>query len=335
MACVELPRFVQIEPVGQCNLRCQMCPIQFRHDGPERGVAFMDFATFTRLIDQFSPHAKELHLQGLGEPMMHPRLFDMIAYAVGKGIRVTSTSNLTLLSARRAEQCIRSGLAELCISIDSAVPSMYERIRVGSRFARVAGNVSLLLETRERLRSELPRVKLVAVLMRQTLEGLPRLVKLAHAWSINQVFVQHLCHDFAESSLPAEYRPMREFVDEQTLLGGDHEEIERVFSETRAIAETLGVELRLPRVRANPHPPGTPGPTRCDWPWVRAYVSYQGLAMPCCTIATPDRFNFGSMVDRGVSQIWNGPGYEQFRDQLSSEEPPEICRTCSVYQQTF
>jgi MoaA/NifB/PqqE/SkfB family radical SAM enzyme len=31
---VPLPRFVQIEPVGQCNLRCQMCPIQFRTDGP-------------------------------------------------------------------------------------------------------------------------------------------------------------------------------------------------------------------------------------------------------------------------------------------------------------
>jgi MoaA/NifB/PqqE/SkfB family radical SAM enzyme len=28
-----LPRFVQIEPVGQCNLRCEMCAIQFRRDG--------------------------------------------------------------------------------------------------------------------------------------------------------------------------------------------------------------------------------------------------------------------------------------------------------------
>ena len=29
---VTLPRFLQVEPVGQCNLRCQMCPIQFRPD---------------------------------------------------------------------------------------------------------------------------------------------------------------------------------------------------------------------------------------------------------------------------------------------------------------
>ena len=31
---MQLPHFIQIEPVGQCNLRCQMCPIQFRRDGP-------------------------------------------------------------------------------------------------------------------------------------------------------------------------------------------------------------------------------------------------------------------------------------------------------------
>ena len=32
------------------------------------------------------------------------------------------------------------------------------------------------------------------------------------------MFVQHLCHDFGESSLPEHYRPMREFVQQQTLL---------------------------------------------------------------------------------------------------------------------
>ena len=32
-----LPKFLQVEPVGQCNLRCRMCPIQFREDGPPHG----------------------------------------------------------------------------------------------------------------------------------------------------------------------------------------------------------------------------------------------------------------------------------------------------------
>src|SRR5579884_4279385 len=78
---MKFPTYIQMEPVGQCNLRCQMCSIQFRQDGPPYGPpAFMEFSTFTRIIDQFEG-LRELHLQGLGEPMMHPRFFDMVAYA--------------------------------------------------------------------------------------------------------------------------------------------------------------------------------------------------------------------------------------------------------------
>jgi hypothetical protein len=41
---MDLPKFLQVEPVGQWNLRCQMCAIQFRQDGPPFGSpAFMDF----------------------------------------------------------------------------------------------------------------------------------------------------------------------------------------------------------------------------------------------------------------------------------------------------
>jgi radical SAM protein with 4Fe4S-binding SPASM domain len=331
---VKLPHFIQIEPVGQCNLRCQMCPVRLRHDGPEHGAAFMSVEVFCRLVDQFRG-VTQLHLQGLGEPMMHPRLFDMIAHAVSRGIRVSCTSNMTLLSPRRAELCVASGLAALNVSIDSADPATYERIRVGATFSRVERNVFLLQETKSRLGCMAPRLKLVGVLMRQTLDGLPELVRLAHRWSIDDVWIQHLCHDYAEHTLPAEYLPMRRFVDQQTLIGQDWNYVQQVFAEAQAVAEELDVHLRLPSPRPNPHPPGTPGPRRCDWPWARGYVSYQGLSMPCCTIGTPDRLNFGNMADEGVESIWNGPAYNRFRDELSSEDPPEICRTCSVYHQTF
>ena len=127
---MELPGYVQIEPVGQCNLRCQMCSIQFRQDGPPHGPpAFMDFGTFKSIIDQFDT-LKDLHLQGLGEPMMHPRYFEMVAYAAEKGIKVTTNSNLTLLNPKRAEKCITSGLDTLHVSIDGSTAETYERIRV-------------------------------------------------------------------------------------------------------------------------------------------------------------------------------------------------------------
>src|SRR5436305_2499759 len=268
---MELPTYVQIEPVGQCNLRCQMCSIQFRQDGPPYGpLAFMDFGQFTRLIDQFV-NVQELHLQGLGEPLMHPRFFDMVAYAAERDIHVTTNTNLTLLNDRRAERCVTSGLANLHVSIDGANAVTYERIRVRAHFERVVRNLERLLAARERLGSKFPHIILVVVVMRQNLHELPDLVRLAHQWSTERMFVQHLCHDFGESSLPAHYAPMREFVSEQTLTTADPAMVERVFAATRAAAEESGVELRLPRVETREHAPGTPGPQRCDWPWHGPY----------------------------------------------------------------
>jgi MoaA/NifB/PqqE/SkfB family radical SAM enzyme len=332
---VPLPDYLQLEPVGQCNLRCQMCPIQFRTDGPPYGPpAFMPFELFTRIVDQFTG-LRSLHLQGLGEPTMHPRFFDMVAYATARGVNVSTNSNLTLLNPKRAEQCVRSGLQTLHVSIDAASPELYARIRVRASLQRVLDNVAGLLAARRRLGAERPSLRLVAVVMRQNLHELPDLVRLAHRYGFESLQVQHLAHDFAESSLPAHYRPMRDFVEEQSLLGEDPRRVQHWFDATRALAQELGLPLRLPRTRPRRYPPDTPGRQRCDWPWSGAYISYDGHAMPCCMVATPDRSNFGSVVDRGVAAVWTGEAYEAFRRQLGSDQPPEICRTCSVYTHTF
>jgi MoaA/NifB/PqqE/SkfB family radical SAM enzyme len=327
--------YAQFEPVGQCNLRCQMCPIPFRQDGPPHGPpAFMAFDVFTRLIDQM-PHLRELHLQGLGEPMMHPRFADLVAYAARRGVRVSTNSNLTLLNPDRAARCVTSGLDTLHVSIDGASPEVYERIRVRGKLDRVLRNLGLIRDAKQRLGSERPHLRMVTVVMRQNLHELPGLVRLAHCQGMESLFVQHLCHDFGEASLPAHYRPMRDFVEGQTLLGEDAGRVEHYFGEARDVARELGVDLRLPRTAKRLHAPGTPGPDRCDWPWHGPYISYQGLAMPCCMIATPDRLNFGSMAEQGVGPVWDGEGYQTFRRQLASDEPPDVCRSCSVYSGTF
>ena len=174
-----LPRFLQIEPVGQCNLRCRMCPIQFRTDGSPAGPpAFLDFETFCRLLDQFTAMS-ELHLQGLGEPLLHPRFFDMVAYAVARGIKVTTNTNLTALSERRAGECVASGLATLFVSIDAAEPAAYEYIRVGGRLSRVLRNLRWIGEAKRRAHSESPQITIVAVAMRRSLEQLPALLSVS------------------------------------------------------------------------------------------------------------------------------------------------------------
>jgi len=330
-----LPTYIQLEPVGQCNLRCQMCPIQFRTDGPPHGPpAFMDFDLFAQIIDDL-PTLRELHLQGLGEPMMHPRFFDMVRHAVARGVTVSTNTNATLLTERRAEECVASGLDTVHISLDGASAETYEHIRERAHFDRVLRNLDHLQRARRRHESRRPRLRLVMVIMRQNLAELPDLVRLAHEKSIETMFVQHLCHDFGEATLPAHYAPMRAFVESQTLLTEDPARVAHYFDEAAAVAAALGVEIRLPRPEVRPHAAGTAGRDRCDWPWHGPYISYQGYSMPCCMIATPDRYNFGKVGERGVAAVWNGPEYQAFREQLASGSPPDICRSCAVYNGTF
>ncbi|TFW06480.1 radical SAM protein [Oxalobacteraceae bacterium OM1] len=312
-----------------------MCPIQFRGEGaPGQPRAYMEFDTFRRLIDQF-PAATELQLQGLGEPLLHPRFFDMVRHAAERGIRVSTNTNMTVMTEEGAEECARSGLHTLHFSLDGATAETYQAIRLRARFERVLRNLRRLVAARRRLDSATPHIVIVAVVMQRNLHELPELVRLAHAEGVREVSVQHLCHDFGESSLPERYRPMREFVDAETLLNDDPQRVARHFADARAVAENLGMRLRLPNTNPHKHPPGTPGRQRCDWPWRGAYISYDGKAMPCCMVATPDRIHFGDMAQDGVATVWNNASYRRFREQLEGDEPPEVCRSCAVYSGTF
>lgn len=326
-----LPRFVQIEPVGQCNLRCQMCAIQFRKDGPPHGpLAFLAFDDFKRLVEGFGD-IEELQLQGLGEPTMHPQFFEMVAWASQRGVRVSTNSNLTLWSERRARQCVESGLSTLHVSLDAATPELYERIRRGAHFSKVIRNLRRVIAARAALHSSL-HVRVVTVLMHQNLHELPAIVRLASAEGVKDLFVQYLCHDFEEHSLPDEYRPMRDFIHAQALDDVPRDAVAQAFDEARNAAEQCGVSLRLPPLERHAKPAAAP---RCDWPWRGAYVSYRGDAMPCCMVSTPDRINFGNMLEDGVADVWGGAAYQRFRDQLAGDEPSPICRSCSLYRGIF
>jgi MoaA/NifB/PqqE/SkfB family radical SAM enzyme len=331
-----LPSFVQIEPVGRCNLRCRMCPVQFRdHHG---STALLDFDAFCTLLDGF-PQLAELHLQGLGEPLMHPRFFDMVRHAAARGAAVSTNTNLTLLTPARAQHAATCGLSEISVSIDAPTSPLYESIRIGARLPRVLRNLDRLMSAC-RAAQRPPRVRIVMVLMRRNLHALPGMVELAARSGVPVLFVQRLCHDFSESSLPPHYRSMRDFVSEEALVEADRAETARVFEEAQGAAARTHVALRLPRIHPGPRQDGGPGAQsgstpRCDWPWRGAYISCQGEAMPCCMVATPDRARLGDMLRDGVADVWNGAAYRSFREGLLNDVPAEICRTCSLYQGTF
>lgn len=330
------PTYVQIEPVGECNLRCTMCPINYRDDHPLNGSRHkvMDFDLFCSIVDQFT-NMKTLHLQGLGEPLLHPRFFDMVTYAVNKGIRVTTNTNLTLLNQRKALLAVTSGLDTLHFSIDGTTRETYERIRVNANFDKVLTNLEHLVNHKRQMGSTLPHLHMVMVIMRQNLAELPDLVRLARHYGAEEVFAQQLSHDFGDPAFHKSFQPLNDYVKEQSLLYEDPQRIEHYFGEAKALAQELGVVLRLPRPRVKPHPADMPGRERCDWPWSSAYVSFQGYALPCCIASSPDVMHLGLINSSNLEEVWNGPAYQDFRSQLASSTPPAICRSCSIYNGMF
>ena len=326
-----LPRFAQIEPMASCNLACRMCTVPQRPGGGDITQGALRLDDFVRWLDAL-PGLQELQLQGLGEPLLNPAFFEMVECATARGIRVTSNSNLTLLTPRRAGRCVSSGLAALSVSLDGATRATYESIRLKGRFDRFVRNLGRLMAARASAGAATPHVRLVLVLMRQNLDEVPELVRLAARHGVDEVLVQRLAHPLDEPTLPERYIPVRSFIDTAQLTPADEQRAMQIFATARRVAVETGVTLNLPRLRADPRA-RTDG--HCTWPWDGIYLTARGEMLPCCMVGTPDRANFGSITDTPLAEIWNGEAAQAFRSALASSLPPRICRTCALYHGEF
>ena len=333
VAAPPLPLEIQIEVTGACNLACTMCLVRYRPKLGRRQGA-MCLHTFQAIVDEL-PQLEKITLQGLGEPLLAPDLFEMIEHAARRGIRMGFNTNGTLLTEARGERLIRAGLHWLHISIDGATADTYESIRDGSDFDRVARNTRAFTATMRRLRAARPRVSLVFVAMRRNLEELPAVVRLADEWGVGRLYVQNLSHAFDDTDPFGDYADIRRFTEAEALWADAQPRMRAVFDLASDEAARRGVELRLPRleqpVRA-PRPSGTPG---CHWPSESAYVTHDGRVQPCCMVMGADRAFLGDTHEEPFGTIWNGAAYAEFRGALETDEPPDVCRGCSLYRGLF
>src|SRR5260221_6820507 len=131
------PVCLYLETTNRCNLLCTTCPRTFEALEPP---ADMSWDLFTRIVDQF-PRIARVVLHGVGEPMMVPALPRMIRYLEDRGTYVLFNTNGTLLTRRKGQELIDSGLDELRVSIDAADPKAFTQVRGRDMFARIVRNV--------------------------------------------------------------------------------------------------------------------------------------------------------------------------------------------------
>jgi radical SAM protein with 4Fe4S-binding SPASM domain len=327
-----LPHHLQLEVTSACNLSCAMCLVSYRPP-VNRSEGAMSPELFRRLVDG-NPGLTRLTLQGLGEPLLQPHLTEMVAYAKERGIEVGFNSNAMLLTRPKADRLVALGLDWLHVSLDGATAETYEGIRSGADFARVGRNLRGLQEAKRAAGAARPWVRVVFVAMRRNLPELPDLVTLLGQWGVDELHVQGLSHDFADTDPAGNYAGIREFANAESLEHADPAAVAEVFGRAREAAVASGVRLRLPEPSARPAPraPGRPG---CSWPWDAAYVTSAGHVQPCCMVMGDDRVTMGDLADADLAEIWSGEAYRDFRGALLTDCPPAVCAGCSLYRGTF
>ena len=128
--------FIAIWEVTQaCDLACVHCRASAQ---PDRHPMELSTDEGKMLIDQIAEMQVPVFVLTGGDPLKRPDLFELIAHAHSRGVRVSLTPSATpLLTQDRIQRLKESGLARLAISIDGACAQTHDAFRgLTGSFAR-------------------------------------------------------------------------------------------------------------------------------------------------------------------------------------------------------
>ena len=161
------PPYLLIEPTSACNLRCPFCFQTDKTFTKKPFMGIMDFEFFKNIIDQ----AEELGTGAItiasrGEPTMHKKFIEMLEYVNTKKniFDLKVNTNGTFLNDKNCHAIFKNNVSQIIISSDHYIKEDYERLRLGSNFEKVVGNVDLLFNIRKKYYPEsLTEIRISAV----------------------------------------------------------------------------------------------------------------------------------------------------------------------------
>jgi len=316
-----LPYDIKIEPTNRCGGGCRLCPTGQGLQGRAKGV--MPFERFERLVEQIRDHAYVLDLSNWGDPLASPEIYRMIRCAHDARIWTYLSSTLALFDpARDAEMLIRSGLDMLNVSLHAATPETCRHYQPGRWLQADLDKLRALLETRRRLGSRTPIVRLFFVVTRHNEHEIEPFRQLARELDCQAVFapaslnLRFLGRDrnLADRKWPPERKRQvaRELA--ETWLPRDPQWIAPWYR--RSVEELIDFQ-----------PTGAGKPYRCDWPWRRTVINWDGGVAACCGVFDP-RHDLGNVGERPLREIWNGPAYRAARRSFRRPVRTPVGESC-------
>ncbi len=315
------PLYVKIKVNYGCNLKCEMC----KH-WRERREPPISMDRFREIISELGElGTKKIHFSG-GEPMLRPQLPDLVAHAAGLGIRVTLTTNGTLIDKEKAKRLIEAGLRGVNVSIDSPIRKMHEKIRgVEGAFKATARSVALFRKYAHKGKLTIRINTVVSRTNYTTLETLPDLAHELGADGINLIPVDDHCGEILSmrkkdiALFNAEIAPRIEERARElgvSLADDDAYPFGRDDSEVR-----LG--------RAGRYAFGYYSKFPCYAPWTHSLIDFNGLVYVCCM--TREQIPpLGDVRKQSFKEIWEGAAYRSIRLKM---HPPALkpCQRCDDF----
>lgn len=298
------PTHLMIEPSTLCNLRCALCPISVGFDRPQ-GV--MDPALFRAIMDEAGPYAFTLQLWDWGEPFVNPHIYEMIAYAAAKRVKVISSTNGHLFAqSRHAEALVRSGLDTIIFAIDGVTQASYERYRQGGTLETALEGVRQVVAARRRLGSPTPLVNFRFIVMDHNEGDIPAVRDLARGLGADVLTFKTLNNCLRD--------PYKDTAAESASAGD-------AFAPQNAAYRRFRADAAGNRVRRTRNP--------CKQLWNNPSIHWNGNVSPC-TFDPQDRHVAGTLGPQRFWDVWSGDGYRRLRRQFRRAwHTMDLCAECS------
>lgn len=308
-----LPPAISVELSSRCNLACPECVTGagLLH----RKSEFISFSLAGKMAAELRGHTLSAWLCFQGEPMKHPRFFDIVDL-FGEMNPVISTNGHYLSE----EECLRlaaSPLRKIIISYDGVSPEVYNIYRRGGNHALVTEGITRLT-TIIRERGSRLVAELQFLLHRRNEHEASAAAELAS--SLGAGFriksMQVLDNERAGEWMPAGKGKSR------YIMSGGEWKLTGI-GKSRYI--TSGGKWKKAAT-----------PSRgCLRMWTTAVITADGEVVPCCYDKNAGHV-MGNLNNQTFRDIWHSKQYNSFRDAvMKSRSLIDICRHCPQGRSIF
>jgi len=185
------PLHMQFELTNYCNLHCPVCPIGTGE--LQRRPEAIDVGLFERLWAEVGPYLLTASLWGWGEPLLHPRLDDILRIAQTQPVATLLSTNGQALERDSVIEALASHPPTyLIVCIDGLTDETNSRYRAGAQLAPALAGVRRLAEIKRQRGLDWPILHMRYIVMKHNEHELPRIESFAREHGFDLVTLRPL-----------------------------------------------------------------------------------------------------------------------------------------------